>query len=274
LRHLLTHLVVFSWPPCARSGAAQVTGKAKVEYFFDPTLALPPDADSPTHSAAASRTPGKKRHTVLSPDEGDDAVLFASPHLFMPCSILKDLETADGGGDDAAAVPGDGEIPALVKTADGQLHKIRDRTRLVPLAAPEDYAGLPDVLHLPAVSEASLLHALRVRYRRDEIYTSAGPILMSVNPYKALALPGTGEDLYSEARMLLYHAATAAHASDALPCHLFQVADRAYRSLLESVRSADAAPRLEEEDASIVLEKDGARKRRQRVVRNQSVVIR
>ncbi|EED91560.1 predicted protein, partial [Thalassiosira pseudonana CCMP1335] len=88
--------------------------------------------------------------------------------------------------------------------------------------SPEDYIGIPDVLHLPNVTEASLLHALRVRYNREEIYTSAGPILMSVNPYKMITLGVSGEDLYSDQRI------------NALPCHLFQVADRAYNSLLSS----------------------------------------
>jgi myosin heavy subunit len=71
----------------------------------------------------------------------------------------------------------------LVKTSDGQLHKISDRRKLMPLTAPKDYDGVP-VLHLPNVTMAGLLHTLRVSYNRDKIYTSAGPILNSVNPYK------------------------------------------------------------------------------------------
>ncbi|KAL9188488.1 hypothetical protein ACHAXT_006866 [Thalassiosira profunda] len=257
----------------ARGSAARtvdlVTGKAKVEYFFDPTLALASDGDS-------FETPAKTpRQSAAKSSQINDVALFSSRHLFVPCTIVKDLEADDD--DDAKK---SGEVPALVKTSDGQLHKIRDRTKLIPLTAPEDYAGVPDVLHLPNVTEASLLHALRVRYNRDEIYTSAGPILMSVNPYKTITLPG-GEDLYSEERMLLYRgststlaaAANAIDSPDALPCHLFQVADRAYNSLLASVMAPEIEPHLEEEDALVVMEKDHEQKRRNHVVRNQSVII-
>ena len=139
------------------------------------------------------------------------------------------------------------------------------------------------MLHLPSVSEASLLQALRVRYNRDEIYTSAGPILMSVNPYKAISSPGGG-DLYSEERMLMYRnassgvapaasAAAPSAANPALPCHLFQVADRAYNSLLASVASNEGEPHMEEEDALVMMERDRKQERRSQVVRNQSVVI-
>lgn len=248
---------------------AQVTGKAKVEYFFDPTLALPPDEGTPD-GPAAPRTPVRRKGG--SDEAGDDDVLFSSRHLFVPCTVLKDIAP-----DDDDAVKSGGAVPALVKTSDGQLHRISDRTRLVPLTAPEDYTGVPDVLHLPNVTEASLLHALRVRYARDEIYTSAGPILMSVNPYKSITLPG-GVDLYSEERMLLYRNSTLNVASSSsgdspLPCHLFEVADRAYNSLLASVMSNDVEPHMEEEDALVVMEKDHAQKRRNHVVRNQSVII-
>ena len=46
--------------------------------------------------------------------------------------------------------------------------------------------GTPDVVKLLKLSEAALLHNLRVRYARDEIYTRAGAILISVNPFKQL----------------------------------------------------------------------------------------
>ena len=49
-------------------------------------------------------------------------------------------------------------------------------------------AGTPDVVRLLKLSEAGLLHNLRVRYSRDEIYTRAGAILISVNPFKQLSI--------------------------------------------------------------------------------------
>lgn len=252
-----------------------MTGKAKVEYFLDPTLVLPSDSND-SALTPATRTPAKRKVTT---DETDDSALFNSKHLFMPCSIVKEIEV-----DEEEKV--EGEVPVLVKTSDGQLHKIRDKNQLTQLVAPDDYTGIPDVLHLPNVTEASLLHALRVRYRRDEIYTSAGPILMSVNPYKSITLPG-GEDIYSDSRMMLYRNSTkgvmagletpskknGAASGNALPCHLFQVADRALNSLLSSVMTTEVEPHMEEEDAMIMMEKDHDQKRKNHVVRNQSVII-
>lgn len=277
----------------------QVTGKAKVEYFFDPTLVLPNDTDgfeTPAKSTASIiRTPAtsaiKRISSSNGTDDVDDGVLFSSRHLFMPCTIVKDIEVDGGDNDNNGGGPNNNkgtseEVPALVKTSDGQLHKIRNRNKLTPLTSPEDYIGIPDVLHLPNVTEASLLHALRVRYNREEIYTSAGPILMSVNPYKMITLGVSGEDLYSDQRMLMYRNSTSTTTttaassgmigskSNALPCHLFQVADRAYNSLLSSVLGGDEVePHMEEEDALVMMEKDHEKKRRNHVVRNQSVII-
>ncbi len=281
-----------------------MTGKAKVEYFFDPTLALPPDHggdsfETPAKSTIPRSTPAAATNSTLrirsqgSSDEVDDSVLFASRHLFMPCTIVKDIESDDN--DDEGSNHNNNKHGkdhfALVKTADGQLHKIRNRNLLIPLTSPEDYIGVPDVLHLPNVTEASLLHALRIRYNRDEIYTGAGPILISVNPYKNITLKPGGEDLYSEERMMLYRnstlgclssmsaAAVASAAGSAtslpnvLPCHLFQVADRAYNSLLSSVMTNELEPHMIEEDPLIMMEKDHEQNRKNHIVRNQSIII-
>lgn len=272
-----------------------MTGKAKVEYFFDPTLALPPDHGSDSYETPAKstipRTPAAATNSILrlrsqGSGEVDDSVLFASRHLFMPCTIVKDIESDDNDdeGNNNNNSNKHGNHLALVKTSDGQLHKIRNRNLLIPLTSPEDYIGVPDVLHLPNVTEASLLHALRIRYNRDEIYTSAGPILISVNPYKTITLKPGGEDLYSEERMMLYRnstsdclasisAVSAVSSSNVLPCHLFQVADRAYNSLLASVITNEMEPHMIEEDPLIMMEKDHEQKRKNHIVRNQSIII-
>ena len=117
-------------------------------------------------------------------NDADDSLLFSCKHLFAPCTIIKSLDaenvTASRGEYKeksrraSIAPPG----PALVKTRDGTLYKVKDATKLVALTSPDDYVGMNDVLHLTNVTESSLLHAIRVRYRRDDIYTSAGPILI------------------------------------------------------------------------------------------------
>lgn len=61
-------------------------------------------------------------------------------------------------------------------------------------ADPMALRGSPDMVKFTKLSEAALLHNLRVRYARNEIYTRAGSILISVNPFKAL-------QIYSAERM-------------------------------------------------------------------------
>ena len=194
-------------------------------------------------------------------------VLYSSKHLFYPCTIIKTLDDEKKGG---SASGGDASVPVLVKTSDGALHKISDSTKLIQLTSPQDYQGLPDVLHLPHVTEASLLHALRVRYNRDDIYTSAGPILVSVNPYKHITVKG--ESLYSEEQMMLYRKTSSSstpHAEDKLPPHLFKVADKAYSALIAS-GAPEIEPHIEEEDAVLSM---SPRPMGGRKIRDQSIII-
>ena len=86
----------------------------------------------------------------------------------------------------------------------------------------QDKQGEPDILKLRDFSAMSLIHTLRTRYKRDEIYTFVGPILISINPYKWF------KDLYSEHTMVSYHGRKRGE----LPPHLFVVADCAYHSLM------------------------------------------
>ncbi len=131
---------------------------------------------------------------------------------------------------------------------------------------------MSDVLHLPQITEASLLHSLRVRYHRDGIYTNAGPILISVNPYKTIHVnsnsnggkSNANESIYSENQMMLYRnrardvssgSSSMAMADVAmggsrgsnneLEPHLFSVADRAYSALrcnVNGLKSSSPSP--------------------------------
>lgn len=160
--------------------------------------------------------------------------------------------------------------PTLVKTMDGHLHKISDSTRLIPLQE-ADYMGVEDILHLPTVSEAALLHALRLRYRRDEIYTAAGQILISINPYRAiLTAPGSSESIYSENKMMMYRKQGWTPCPEQRnPPHLFQIANRAYTALVDSVHSSTTADHMEDEDAVMLVEHHHSSGQ----MRNQSIII-
>eukprot|EP00980_Cylindrotheca_fusiformis_P023371 scaffold10429_cov126-Cylindrotheca_fusiformis.AAC.2 len=253
-------------PPTARAKAVDlVTGKAVVEYFFDPTLILDESGNSRKNK-----------------NQTDDDILLNSKHLFVPCKILKSLADDDsngsgnnnkksgkkkkGGKKDGQEKAEVTSGPALVKTADGTLYKIKEAQGLMALTAPDDYVGMSDVLHLANVSEASLLNSLRIRYKRDDIYTSAGPILISINPYKQIKLPD-GESLYSDDIMMSYRGGDG---YDEEEPHLFQVADRAYSHLMDSVHNV---PHLEDDDLDVNVETDGEIGLAPGDPRNQSIII-
>ena len=245
-----------------------MTGKTAVEYFFNPSLII-----SENKNSSNTMTPFK---TPKRSSKGDgnniDSLLFTSKHLFAPCTILKQLDenVNSSRGDSKNNRVRRGSImpvgPALVKTRDGTLYKIQDATKLNALTSPDDYVGLNDVLHLTNVTEASLLHSIRVRYRRDDIYTSAGPILISVNPYKQITNP-QGESLYSEKMMLRYR--TSDDFVDDYP-HLFKVADRAYSAMMDSVH---IVPKLEDADPDHMIDSPRNNSRRPGQVMNQSIII-
>jgi len=82
-----------------------------------------------------------------------------------------------------------------VRLPQGDVLKMQDAKNVTD----NDDEGVDDILKLRDFSEMSLIHTLRVRYERDEIYTFVGPIMISINPYK------TVEGLYEDETMELYH---------------------------------------------------------------------
>ena len=101
-------------------------------------------------------------------------------HLYEAATIIKD----------------DGELMS-VKLHNGDVYKIQSKTAVK--ITDQDDLGVEDILVLREFSEKSLIHTLRCRYTRDDIYTFVGPILISINPYKWF------KDLYTETSMALYH---------------------------------------------------------------------
>ena len=59
-------------------------------------------------------------------------------------------------------------------------------------ADPLALEGAQDMVKFSNLTEAALLHNLRTRYSRDQIYSAAGAILLSVNPFKQI--PGIYTD--------------------------------------------------------------------------------
>ncbi|XP_029460823.1 unconventional myosin-X-like [Rhinatrema bivittatum] len=81
--------------------------------------------------------------------------------------------------------------------------------------------GVEDISTLPELHQEAVLLNLHLRYQQDQIYTNIGSILVSVNPYKAIA------DLYTMAAVELYRQ----HHLGELPPHIFAIANECYRCL-------------------------------------------
>jgi myosin-1 len=81
-------------------------------------------------------------------------------------------------------------------------------------------AGIDDMVMLPKVSEGDIVANLRKRYEADIIYTSIGPVLLSVNPYKDLGICTENE----------VHQYSHSHRHENPP-HIFQLAEDAYREM-------------------------------------------
>eukprot|EP01132_Coremiostelium_polycephalum_P006082 gene6082-7579_t len=80
--------------------------------------------------------------------------------------------------------------------------------------------GVEDLIMLSDVSESSLNDNLKQRYKEGLIYTSIGPVLISINPYKQLGV-------YGQEYINLYKGK---HEFE-IPPHIYSIADKAYRAL-------------------------------------------
>ena len=106
--------------------------------------------------------------------------------------------------------------------------------------------SVDDLIGLTHLHEPAILHALRVRYEEDVIYTSTGPILIAINPFKPM-------EIYSQESMDRYRlqgegmlaAAAGMTKSEGensaveferrLPPHAYLTADDAYRAMIRGI---------------------------------------
>lgn len=154
--------------------------------------------------------------------------------------------------------------------------------------------GVDDLIGLTHLHEPAILHALRLRYDADIIYTSTGPILIAINPFKAM-------DLYTPAIMERYRIQgeqgiqsnsetpspsklsrfsspyaksrkrppMAAPVSNRLSPHVYQTADDAYRHMLRGLENKaliGGKPKLNRGDSGILQQSQGS-------PTNQSILV-
>ncbi|KAH9260310.1 hypothetical protein BASA81_001480 [Batrachochytrium salamandrivorans] len=86
-------------------------------------------------------------------------------------------------------------------------------------------AGIADMISMTEISEASLLHNLRIRFYEHKVYTAIGSLLVSVNPFHALPL-------YTPEFVDRYRLAGSVSERIALGPHVFGMAQQAYSNLV------------------------------------------
>ena len=114
--------------------------------------------------------------------------------------------------------------------------------------------GVDDLIGLTHLHEPAILHALRLRYDADIIYTSTGPILIAVNPFKKMNIysdeimekyclqgeTGSASSLTSAyATPFKRNAGPAATATQRLAPHVYQTGDDAYRAMLRGLENRE-----------------------------------
>ncbi|CAN0160389.1 unnamed protein product, partial [Ectocarpus sp. 6 AP-2014] len=209
------------WEKKKAAGVAKAKAPAGDRLvYFDPQIILPP-ADK--RSAPGGETAEEQRR-------------YNNRWMFTPATVLSAVDPEPG--------------VVLIRTRDSAVH------RRVPLETvnPQALEGVPDAMNVSNLTQASLLHTVRERYNRDEVYTRVGPVLMSVNPYKWIV------GLYAEDAMLSYHGKAAMVEAGELAPHLFGVADHAYSELVKGHLEAESET------------KEDVRARKARAS-NQSIII-
>ncbi|KAK3040310.1 hypothetical protein RJ639_028225 [Escallonia herrerae] len=91
-------------------------------------------------------------------------------------------------------------------------------------ANPEILEGVDDLIQLSYLNEPSVLHNLHQRHSRDIIYSKAGPVLIAINPFKAVQL--YGNDFVTAYRQKLLDSP-----------HVYAIADAAYTEMMADERN-------------------------------------
>lgn len=124
-------------------------------------------------------------------------------------------------------------LPArLVATLPGGKIRVElENGRQLEMKRPAEFHGLQlshlsqdveDLVMLDDLNTPLILHSLKKRFWKDQIYTNVGTILISINPYKSLGL-------YTPSIMEKYRSRGISN----LPPHIFVIADNAYEKLID-----------------------------------------
>lgn len=111
---------------------------------------------------------------------------------------------------------------ATIECEDGTTRSLTGKeTETVEECDPDALGNCENMVKLNNLNEPTILHNLRNRYLKNDIYTYVGTILIAVNPFKLLPLyTPQVQDIYKE------------KGSRDTPPHVYAIADNAYNNLL------------------------------------------
>ena len=112
----------------------------------------------------------------------------------------------------------------LNRTGTGDVVKV-SRSDVLP-ANPETLERVGDLTALSFLHEPAILHALKDRYHKNDVYTHAGPVLVAVNPFSSV------DALYSQRQVATYVSRPAmGKGSQGYQPHIFLTADKAFKQV-------------------------------------------
>ena len=149
----------------------------------------------------------------------------SSDEVFVQASLVERKTASSGRSKLVLARLDDG---ARLEAFEDDAYACRDPSQ--EGATEPDNAGaspydVDDLVKLAEVNPATIFFALRVRFEREEIYTSMGIVLVALNPFKHLAAT------FNESVLSSYVEAARLEAVEDTPPHVWQTAARAYAAM-------------------------------------------
>lgn len=192
-----------------------------------------------------------------SPAAGSTASPFFSADLHRSNSI--------SGGDGYYADIEPFEVTLTIDIESAERDEMEDIKTRDYESTHQVVGGVDDLIGLTHLHEPAILHALRLRYDADIIYTSTGPILIAINPFKSMPLytdevmqkyriQGEGGAASSKSPSSSKPGGTgkkkaAADDGTRLPPHAYQTADDAYRAMMRGIEMSLAGGAVRRQQA-------------------------
>lgn len=131
--------------------------------------------------------------------------------------------------------------PSIIVDAESGMRKFKGvELSNIKLSDEERAEGRDDdLITLTHLHEPAILHAISERFFNGKIYTWTGPVLIAVNPFQRLPLY-TNEILEAYRRDGLFKSQGMGTPGSELEPHIFAIADRSYRQMMQEQRKSQS----------------------------------